>query len=986
MPNALLRVVPLAASAFIYALATLIDPLFELSDGQPAVIQFGLGTAFAIVLLSGTRHLVAIVFSHLALALATGQPPLQALASAALVGLLVGTGSRVLHRFPMQPFPRMRADHYVWFLGVALVLAVSHGALLAWQPGTPFYISDWTLHSAASFAGTLLVVQLVAGWLERLELRGIAADVASSLPWLVLTLAITGAIFLRVLDGPEPFMFLLPAALVWSAFRLKVRWMSLLLILMHALAFHGTALGLGPFGNDTPLSTLMLLQTFIITMSIVPYSLSITLNERSAASRRARDREAQLLDLFDGSIQGILIHRRFRPLYANRRAAELLGFQSVADLMNCSSLAGMVAADDLPVIDSDSNRRQLAAGRILPVQLDVTRVDGRTRTLDSMIRQITWSGEPAIQATFIDVTDDLRGRREQRSRLERQDRQLAAVMRLSTDSALSTGRDGALTALTEAAADALAVDRASVWDLDADTHQLVCLDLYDVQQLPTNHGHSAGHVLDAERFGPYFDALRSGRVIDAPDARNHPVTAAFAGGYLEEQGVTAMLDAPVFVDGRLAGAVCLEHRSGTRSWAHDETRFSGELASLAGRFLVARERRRSQQLQARLSAILDATPDYVSTVNVQLGVSYLNLSARRMLGLPDDDLPEHLRVKDLYPPDAYCQYLDVELPAVLQNGIWVGESTLLAARDQVVPVSVVRLAHRGADGEVEYISSVLRDIGDIKRNELALRVANETLEQRVAARTAELARANESLKDLDRLKSMFIASMSHELRTPLNSIIGFTGVMLAGMTGELNARQTDQLQRVYGSAKHLLALITDVIDISKIEAGFIDVFEERIEVGTLIDEAVASVAQAAREKHLDISVHAPPGVMVQADRRRMLQCLLNFLSNAVKYTVEGKITVEASVRGSWLDISVEDTGIGMDAAGLERLFQPFERIDSQLRIKTPGTGLGLYLTRKIAVELLSGSVDVTSTPGSGSRFTLHVPREGSAPATSGAHE
>jgi PAS domain S-box-containing protein len=414
--------------------------------------------------------------------------------------------------------------------------------------------------------------------------------------------------------------------------------------------------------------------------------------------------------------------------------------------------------------------------------------------------------------------------------------------------------------------------------------------------------------------------------------------------------------------------------------------FRGELASLAGRFLVARERRRAQQVQARLSAILDATPDYVSTVDVQLGVSYLNLSARRMLGLSEDALPEHLRVKDLYPPDAYRQYLDVELPAVLLDGIWVGESTLLAASDQMVPVSVVRLAHRGANGEVEYISSVLRDIGEIKRNELALRVANETLEQRVAARTAELAHANESLKDLDRLKSMFIASMSHELRTPLNSIIGFTGVMLAGMAGELNARQTDQLQRVYGSAKHLLALITDVIDISKIEAGFIDVFEERIEVGTLIDEAVESVAQAAREKHLDISVHAPPGVMVQADRRRMLQCLLNFLSNAVKYTIEGRITVEASVRGSWLDISVEDTGIGMDDAGLERLFQPFERIDSHLRIKTPGTGLGLYLTRKIAVELLSGSVDVTSTPGTGSRFTLRVPREGSARAAGGAHE
>ena len=107
------------------------------------------------------------------------------------------------------------------------------------------------------------------------------------------------------------------------------------------------------------------------------------------------------------------------------------------------------------------------------------------------------------------------------------------------------------------------------------------------------------------------------------------------------------------------------------------------------------------------------------------------------------------------------------------------------------------------------------------------------------------------------------------------------------------------------------------------------------------------------------------------------------MSNAVKYTVEGTITVEASVRGSWLDISVEDTGIGMDEAGLARLFQPFERIDSQLRVKTPGTGLGLYLTRKIATELLAGSVEVRSTPGEGSRFTLSLPREGSGRAAEG---
>jgi len=975
------KIAPLLAAVPAYAAAVLVDPLLGLSDGQPSVIQLALGAAFAIVLLFGLRHLPAIMLTELVLALYAGATPLSALGSAIVIGLLTGAGTQMLRHFPVQPFPRMRADHYMWFLAVALLLSVMHGARLAWHPGAPFYVSDWTLHAAASFAGTVLTVQLVAGWLDRQDWRRVAADLPKVLPWFALTLLTTAAIFLRVLDGPEPFMFLLPAVLVLSAIRLKVRWMSLLLVLMHGLAFWGTSQGAGPFGNDTPLRSLLLLQTFIITLSVASYALSITLSERASASRRARTREAQLLDLFDGSIQGILIHRRFQPLFANRRAAELLGFQAVADLMAQGSLADMIVADDLPVVDSDSNRRQLSSGRILPMQAGVTRADGERRTLDAYIRQVMWRGEPAIQATFIDVTDDLRARREQRGRLERQDKQLAAIMRLSTDAALSAGDDDALATLTEVAAASLSVSRASVWRLDDDTRQLVCLDLFDIEQLAIARGHTQGQVLDAAAFADYFSALRSGRTITAGDARAHPATAQLADNYLDREGLVAMLDAPAFLDGRLAGVVCLEQRGRTREWAHDEARFAAELASQLGRFLVARERRLAQEEQTRLSAILDATPDYVSTVDTDLNVSYLNVAARRMLGLPLDELPEQLQARDFYPADSYRHYIDVQLPTVLRDGIWIGETMLRAGNGALVPMSAVRLAHLDGSGKVQYISSVLRDIGDIKRNEAALREANETLEQRVTERTAELAQANEQLKDLDRLKSMFIASMSHELRTPLNSIIGFTGVVLAGMAGELTARQQDQLQRVYGSAKHLLALITDVIDISKIEAGFIDVFEERIEVAALVDEAVQTVQPAAREKKLEIRVSVPPGIMVQADRRRLLQCLLNFMSNAVKYTVEGNITVEACVRGNWLDISVEDTGIGVDEAGLSRLFQPFERIDSHLRVKTPGTGLGLYLTRKIATELLSGSVEVSSTPGLGSRFTLHVPREGSGRAS-----
>ncbi|WP_232417980.1 ATP-binding protein [Methyloversatilis thermotolerans] len=988
LSRALLQLPALLLTLVACVAAGLIDPMLGLSEGQPPVLQIRLGVAFSAILMFGPLHVLPAALADGLLSLMHGGSPLPAIAHALALGVVLVAAVRVLRTYPLQPFPRMRADHYGWFLGAALAVAILHAAVDAWSPDEGLPLSDWTLHAAAQFAGALLVVQLVAGWSGVHVWRRVPADLPRALPWMLIALAVAAAIFLRLFDGPEPYMLVLPAVLVWAAITLKVRWMALLLVLMNLLALYGTRNGTGPFGNETPLRALLLLQTFLIAMSVAVYSLSITLSERATASRRARTREAQLLDLVDGSIQGILIHREFRPLYANRRAAELLGFHSVADLMAQRSLAGIVVPDDLARISSEQSRRQLAAGRMLPMQLDVIRQDCSRRTLDSMVRHVMWDGERAVQATFIDVTDDLRARQEQRERLERQEKQLAAMLRLGVDPLLSVGDELGLCVLTEAVSEALSVIRVSVWQLDADQMHLVCLDLFDRRALHDRSGlqaHQAGSRLAVADYPGYFDALRGGQPVVANDARACAQTREFASLYLNDAGIEAMLDAPVFLDGRLAGVVCIEHDGGTRDWAHDEVRFAGEIATLLGRFLVARARRDMQREQDRLSAILDATPDYVSTVDTELRFRYLNLAARRTLGLSDGgELPTDMRVRDLYTPDMYRHYLEVQLPAVLRDGIWVGEIELKTPVGGVRPVSAVRVAHRDADGRLLYISSLLRDITAIKQTELALREANETLEQRVSERTAELARANERLKDLDRLKSMFIASMSHELRTPLNSIIGFTGVVLAGMAGELNERQRDQLGRVYGSARHLLALITDVIDISKIEAGFIDVFEETFEVEKMIDEAIQTVMPGAREKKLAVEVQVPPGLMVRADRRRLLQCVLNFTSNAVKYTVEGRIRVEASVHGSWLDISVEDTGIGVDEAGLARLFQPFERIDSHLRVKTPGTGLGLYLTRKIATELLAGGVDVHSTPGVGSRFTLRIPREGSGRAAEGA--
>ena len=245
------------------------------------------------------------------------------------------------------------------------------------------------------------------------------------------------------------------------------------------------------------------------------------------------------------------------------------------------------------------------------------------------------------------------------------------------------------------------------------------------------------------------------------------------------------------------------------------------------------------------------------------------------------------------------------------------------------------------------------------------------LEIVVADRTRELSEANDRLQELDRLKSMFIASMSHELRTPLNSIIGFTGILMKGMAGEINDEQKKQLGMVQDSARHLLALINDVIDISKIEAGKIEAGVSTFDLADVIREVGNTVSQAAQEQGLLLNIDIPGPVTVTSDERRVKQIIMNLVGNAIKFTDEGRIDVTVRQRGTIAEVSVRDTGIGITKEDLEHLFRPFVRVFVPGRI-TEGTGLGLYLSAKLA-RFLGGEITVKSEPHKGSEFVFSFP-------------
>ncbi len=251
--------------------------------------------------------------------------------------------------------------------------------------------------------------------------------------------------------------------------------------------------------------------------------------------------------------------------------------------------------------------------------------------------------------------------------------------------------------------------------------------------------------------------------------------------------------------------------------------------------------------------------------------------------------------------------------------------------------------------------------------------ARRKMEDEVKKSVEQLEQANIHLKEMDRLKSIFLASMSHELRTPLNSIIGFTGVMLMGMAGEINGEQRIQLSMVKNSANHLLSLINDLLDISKIEAGKIALSLEEFGLDSVLSEVVESVSSRVSVKGLQFSMEVPGGIMLFSDRRRIKQILLNLVSNAVKYTDWGSVSITARVSGdNNLEIHVIDTGIGIKQEDMNKLFQPFQQVDLSLTKKKEGTGLGLYLTRKLA-DVLGADISAKSEYGKGSEFTCIIP-------------
>ncbi|MBA4370701.1 MAG: hypothetical protein C0418_03875, partial [Coriobacteriaceae bacterium] len=277
-------------------------------------------------------------------------------------------------------------------------------------------------------------------------------------------------------------------------------------------------------------------------------------------------------------------------------------------------------------------------------------------------------------------------------------------------------------------------------------------------------------------------------------------------------------------------------------------------------------------------------------------------------------------------------------------------------------------------GERELITAIIHDISERTAAEHEVARYRARLEELVDERTRELLEANAALAQATRVKSEFLAGVSHELRTPLNSIIGFSTVMLRGMAGELNEEQHTQLEMVQRAGKHLLELVNDLLDISRIEMGALRPGRTEFDAAATVRKLIESIRPLCEDKSLVLDTRLPDEpVVCRTDKRHVEQILLNLLSNAVKFTQSGGVTVSLDADPASIAIAVSDTGPGLPPGQERRVFDQFVQFPVTGDAKPDGTGLGLAISAKLATAL-GGRLEVTTGDG-GATFTLNIPRE-----------
>lgn len=385
--------------------------------------------------------------------------------------------------------------------------------------------------------------------------------------------------------------------------------------------------------------------------------------------------------------------------------------------------------------------------------------------------------------------------------------------------------------------------------------------------------------------------------------------------------------------------------------------FAVTLARIQSQLSLKRSEEALKDSEARYRDLFENASDLIQIVQTDGTFLYTNRAWKKTLGYTDEDLSSRTIWDIIHPRSkSHCEQLFKQL----MHGQEINqvEAVFLDKSGKSIDVDG-SVSLRKTNGTQATTRGIFRDVTMQKAVVTALEEAKEAAEK-----------ANQT-------KSQFLASMSHELRTPLNSVIGFSNILLKNKKGNLDQKDLAHLERIQRNGKHLLSLINDVLDLSKIEAGKMELELRTFDINEIIDDVVSVSLPLIAKNDNTLQVEVDPKIGdIHADATRLKQCLLNLLSNASKFTENGQIEVVGSLfdhhNATWIRLEVRDTGIGMTAQTIESLFQPFTQADASTSRKYGGTGLGLTISKHFC-QMMGGDIYIKSTPDKGSTFIIELP-------------
>ncbi|MEW5912064.1 MAG: PAS domain S-box protein [Thermodesulfobacteriota bacterium] len=669
--------------------------------------------------------------------------------------------------------------------------------------------------------------------------------------------------------------------------------------------------------------------------------------------------EARYRNLVEQSSEMIAVVQDEGVAYANKAVKDVLGWEPEEVLGKRPE--AFFHPEDLQQALQRYRARITGRSGPQPFSCRMLTKDGEVKWMEAGARVVDWEGRPALQVFFRDISEHKQAQQEQLARLERGARQQAAIVQAAALNAIATGQlEAALAQLDELAAQALQVARASVWLLSPDREKLQCRDLFEA----ASGTHRRGPELAAASCPEYFAALEAGRTVEAADVASDPRISHFYQALPQARPAASRLDAAVRLEGRLMGAVCLEHDGPPRRWSEDEAAFAGAIADQVAHAMLAAQRRQAEEAlkesERRYRNLFQSIGDFIYTHNLEGRLLSANPAVLKALGRPQEEVVGHLISEFMRPEDAES-FRQQYLPLVRREGRAEGVT--------------VYLDRDGGQHYLEYHNTLVSRPG----REPYVSGSGREVTQRVQAQR-ELKQLQDHFVQVQKMEAVGVlaSGIAHDFNNILQRVGGH--VQLLAERPGLDEQSRGQLQQIDDAVNRAADLVRRLLEFGR----KVDPRLAPLDLNQKVAEVV-SILERTIPKMIAIESQLQPGLWrIRGDANQLEQLMMNLGANArdampqggrLRLQTRNTVLGEEFCRlhpalkpGRYVVLTVSDTGQGMDEETLRHIFEPFYTTKKV----GVGSGLGLFSAYGI-VEAHRGYIACQSRPGQGATFTVYLP-------------